>query len=153
QNDATPLMMSHRMLGMSLFVLGELEAARSALEKTITLYDPVRHSPLALVFSHDFKATAQTYLGLTHVLMDDSDAGLAHSREALRYPEELGPPHGICYVLPFTAGTYLISGRPHEALPVAERGIAMSAEYAFPQWHAGGLLLRGWARTELGDPH
>jgi len=153
QNDATPLMMSHRMLGMSLFVLGELDAARQALEKTVALYDPVRHSPLALIFSHDFKATAQTYLGLTHVLMGDSDNGLQHSREALRYAEELGHPHGICYVLPFTAGAYLISGRPHEALPVAERAVSLSAEFAFPQWHAGGLLLRGWARTELGDPH
>jgi len=36
---------------------------------------------------------------------------------------------------------------------VAERAVSLSAEFAFPQWHAGGLLLRGWARTELGDPH
>jgi predicted ATPase len=150
QNDVTALLMGHRVLGMSLFTLGQLTAAKTELEKTLTLYDPAHHRPLALVFAQDFKATAQIYLGLTLVILGDVDGGLAHGEEALRYAEQLRHPHSICYVLPFLAGAYVLAGKLEEAHAAAERAIDLSAEYAFPQWHAGGLLLRGWARIELG---
>ncbi len=61
--DSTALMMGHRVLGMSLFVIGELQDAKLELESAIELYDAGRHAPLALVFSQDFQATAQAYLG------------------------------------------------------------------------------------------
>jgi predicted ATPase len=150
QNDATALLMGHRVLGMSLFVLGSLATARTELQQTLSLYNPTHHAPLALVFAQDFKATAQTYLGLTSVILGDVAGGVAHSEEALRYAEQLKHPHSICYVLPFLAGTYLLAGKPAEAQAVAERAIDLSAEHGFPQWHAGGRLLRGWARIELG---
>jgi hypothetical protein len=37
------------------------------------------------------------------------------------------------------------------AYPVAERTIMLASEYAFPLWLAGGQMLRGWARSNLGD--
>jgi predicted ATPase len=49
------------------------------------------------------------------------------------------------------AGAYLYAGKPRTALPLAERTITLSAEYGFPQWLAGGLMIRGWARVELDD--
>jgi predicted ATPase len=45
----------------------------------------------------------------------------------------------------------LVAGNAHAAFPVAERTIAYSNEYGFPQWSAGGLMLRGWARVDLGE--
>ncbi len=151
QNDSTALMMGHRVLGMSLFVIGELDNAKHRLQKALELYDAPRHAPLALIFSHDFKATAQAYLGLTSILLGDIEVGLAHNRDALVYAEQLRHPHSVCYVLPFLAGAYLIAGMPQTAYPSAERTIALSSEYGFPQWVAGGLMLRGWARIELGE--
>src|SRR6185312_8878795 len=59
--------------------------------------------------------------------------------------------HSICYVLSFLAGTYLCAGNPQAAFPVADRTVAQSNEHAFPQWVAGGLMLRGWARLGLGQ--
>jgi predicted ATPase len=91
------------------------------------------------------------YLGLVLALGGDVERGIAHSRAALAYAEELRQPHTICYVLPFLAGTLVVSGSPSAALPIAERTIALAADYGFPQWVAGGLLLRGWARLELGQ--
>jgi hypothetical protein len=57
-------------------------------------------------------------------------------------------PHSVSYVLSFLAGAYLVAGNAHAAFPVAERTIAYSNEYGFPQWSAGGLMLRGWARVD-----
>jgi len=149
RNDRTALLMGHRILGMSLFTLGELTAAKRELKNAIKL--PAQHAPAALIFSQDFKSTAQAYLGLTIVLLGDTEGGLAHSRDALAYAEQLRHPHSVSYVLSFLAGAYLVAGNAHAAFPVAERTIAYSNEYGFPQWSAGGLMLRGWARVDLGE--
>src|SRR5262249_18066812 len=151
RNDRTALLMGHRMLGMSLFVLGELDAAKRELQSAMELYDPERHEALALTFSQDFKATAQAYLGLTNVLLGDTEGGLAHSRDALAYAQQLRHPPSVSYVLSFLAGTYLAVGNARAALPVAERSIAYSNEYGFPQWSSSGLMFRGWARVDLGE--
>jgi class 3 adenylate cyclase/predicted ATPase len=151
QSDPTPIMMGHRVLGMSQFVIGELAAAREELQNALKLYDVTRHAPLAVVFSQDFKATAQAYLALTAVLQGEISRGLADGREALAHAERLRHPHSICYVLPFLAGAYLVAGRAAEAHPIAERAIVLSGEYGFPQWSAGGLMLRGWARLDQGN--
>ena len=151
RNDTTAQLMGHRVLGMSLFMLGELAESKRELQKAIELYDPAQHAPLALVYSQDFKATAQVYLGLATVLSGDVETGIAHSREAFDYAQELRHPHSICYVLSFLAGTYLVGGNPRAAFPVAERTIVQSNEHGFPQWMAGGLMLRGWARLKIGE--
>jgi class 3 adenylate cyclase/predicted ATPase/ABC-type lipoprotein export system ATPase subunit len=150
-NDKTALLMGHRILGMSLFSLGELAASKEELEKAIALYDPPVHAPMAVIFSQDFKSTAQAYLGLMTVLFGDAERGIAQAREAVDYAQALRHPHTICYVLSFLAGAYLIAGNPRAAFPVAERTVVQSNEYGFPQWAAGGLMLRGWARVEVGE--
>jgi predicted ATPase len=106
---------------------------------------------MAVVFSQDFKSTAQAYLGLATVLFGDAESGTAYSRDAVDYAQELRHPHTICYVLSFLAGAYLVAGNPRAAFPVAERTVVQSNEYGFPQWAAGGLMLRGWARVEVGE--
>jgi predicted ATPase len=149
--DTTGLLMGHRVLGMSLFMLGELTQSKHELQDAIALYDPEQHAPLALVFAHDFKATAQVYLGVATALSGDAEAGIAHAQAALTYAEELRHPHSICYVLPFLAGTYLVAGNPRAAIPVTDQAIAQSKEHGFPQWVAGALMLRAWAHLELGE--
>jgi predicted ATPase len=151
RNDRTALLMGHRVLGMSLYMLGELAQAKRELQEAMALYDPEQHAPLALIFSHDFKATAQVYLGVVMALSGDMDEGVRQSVDALGYAQELRHPHSICYVLSFLAGTYLCAGNPQAAFPVADRAVVQSNEQGFPQWVAGGLMLRGWARLELGE--
>jgi class 3 adenylate cyclase/tetratricopeptide (TPR) repeat protein len=151
RDDKTALLMGHRVLGMSLFMIGELAPAKRELQEAISLYNPEQHGPLAFVFSQDFKATAQVYLGVATALSGDPDDGVRHSMDALGYAQELRQPHSICYVLSFLAGTYLVAGNPQAAFPVAQRTIAQSNEHGFPQWVAGGLMLRGWARLDVGE--
>jgi predicted ATPase len=151
RNDATALLVGHRILGMSLFATGELRRARTHLEQALAFYDPAAHAPLAVLFSHDLKATAQIYLALTAVLLGDAEAGLRHGDEALAYADSLRHPHSICYVSTFLAGVHVVAGMAEAAFSDAERTIAIAAEYGFPQWEAGGILLRGWARLARGD--
>jgi class 3 adenylate cyclase/predicted ATPase len=151
RSDTTGQLMGHRVLGMSLFMLGEVSESKRHLQDAMALYDARQHAPLALVFAHDLKATAQVYLGVATVVAGDAEAGIAHARAALSYAEDLRHPHSICYVLPFLAGAYLIAGNPEAATPVIDRAIAESIEHGFPQWRAGALMLRGWAHLDIGE--
>lgn len=144
--DLTSRLMAHRALGMSLFLIGDFEAARDELQSSLA-----RHGPMPLVFSQDFKATAQAYLALTHVLLGNIALGVAQGQEALAHAEQLRHPHSICYALSFLAGAHVLCREPGLALPIAERTVVLSQEYGFPLWLAGGRMLRGWSRFDLGE--
>jgi predicted ATPase len=140
RNDQTALLMGHRILGMSLFTLGDLSATKRELQSAIEI--PAQHAPEALIFSQDFKSTAQAYLGLTSVLLGDTAGGLAHSRDALAYAEQLRHPHSVSYVLSFLAGAYLVAGNAHAAFPVAERTSPIPMNMAFRSGRRGADVAR-----------
>jgi class 3 adenylate cyclase/predicted ATPase len=144
QDDSLPRLMGHRALGQALFLIGELAAARDHLINSLELYDAARHGSLAPIFS-------QTYLALACVVLGDTDRGLAYGRDAVQLAEQRRHPHSICNALAFLAGAHVLCGDAEAAYPVAERTILLASEYAFPLWLAGGQMLRGWARCNLGD--
>ena len=49
-----PLMIGHRLMGMSLLNTGEIAEGRAHLDRAIALYDSAEHRPLATRFGHDF---------------------------------------------------------------------------------------------------
>lgn len=149
--DPTPRLMGHRGLGMSLFLIGELNEAERHLRASLHLYDEATHGPLAVTFSQDFKATALAYLALTSVLLGGVDDGLRHARNAVEHAERLKHPHSICYALSFLAGASVLCRDPHGARPIADRVVALANEYAFPLWLAGGQMIVGWTKTQLGE--
>jgi class 3 adenylate cyclase/predicted ATPase len=151
QKDPTPMLMGHRALGMSLFLIGQLAVARDELCKSLELYDEGRHGPLALIFSQDFKVTALAYLALTRLLLGDVDGGVACGRDAVAHAEHLRHPHSVCYALAFLAGAFVLCRDPQAANEVANRVVAMSREYGFPLWLAGGQMMGGWALVEHGQ--
>jgi predicted ATPase len=144
QDDSMPRLMGHRALGQALFLIGELAAARDHLSSSLTLYDAARHGSLAPIFS-------QTYLALACVVLGDTDRGLAYGRDAVQLAEQRRHPHSVCNALAFLAGAHVLCEDAEAAYPVAERTILLASEYAFPLWLAGGQMLRGWARCNLGD--
>jgi len=151
RNDSTARLMGHRALGMSLFLIGELPSARDHLQKSLELYDVTLHGPLALVFSQDFKVSAQAYMGLASVLFGDINSALENGRAAVAHADQLRHPHSICYALTFLAGALLLSRNPQPVYPLIERSMRLADEYGFPLWTAAGQMLGGWTRLELGD--
>ena len=50
-----PLMIGHRLMGISLMLTGSIARSRSQFDEVIALYDPVAHRPLAAYFGSDTK--------------------------------------------------------------------------------------------------
>src|SRR5262245_5448739 len=149
-DDTTQRLIAHRALGMSLFLLGDPRAAREQLGHLLKLYDTIAHDPPPAV-PPDIRATAQAFLALASIVLGDIDGGLAHARNAVAHAEQLKNPHSLCYVGTFLAGAYVLCSMPNAVLPISERTIAVSSAHGFPLWLAGGEMLEGWARVELGD--
>ena len=150
ERDTVQRLIGHRALGLSLFLVGEPIAARQQLGKVLALYDAVAHDPPALM-PHDIRATTQAFLALDSIVLGDINGGLSYARDAVAQAEQLRHPHSLCYVGTFLAGAYVLCSMPEAVVPISERTIAVSHEHGFALWLAGGQMLHGWARVELGD--
>ena len=53
QGATVPLMIGHRLMGMSLLCTGDIAEGRAHLDRAIALYDPAEHRPLATRFGQD----------------------------------------------------------------------------------------------------
>ena len=49
QGATIPLMIGHRLMGVSLLCKGDIAQGRAHLDRAIALYDPTEHRPLATV--------------------------------------------------------------------------------------------------------
>src|SRR5262245_54607276 len=53
QEDAAPLAVAHRALGLPLYFMGEVAQAREHLAQSLALDDPQRHRTLAFAYGQD----------------------------------------------------------------------------------------------------
>ena len=54
QGTIAPLMVGHRLMGMSLVQTGDISEGRAHFDQAIALYDPTQHRPLATRFGGNF---------------------------------------------------------------------------------------------------
>ena len=55
QGSVAPLMIAHRLMGMSLVQTGEIAQGRTHLDRAIALYDPAEHRSLGTRFGVDLR--------------------------------------------------------------------------------------------------
>ena len=53
QRTTVPLMIGHRLMGVSLLHTGDIAEGRAHLDQALALYDPAEHRPLATRFGQD----------------------------------------------------------------------------------------------------
>jgi hypothetical protein len=61
QRAAIPLMIGHRIMGISRLISGDIVGGRENLDQAITLYDPAEHRWLAARFSVDSRMSILSY--------------------------------------------------------------------------------------------
>ena len=62
QPEPAPLLLAHFMLGMVLFLRGELAAAHTHHTQALAVYNPQEHRTLALRYGLDLGVLARSYL-------------------------------------------------------------------------------------------
>jgi predicted ATPase/class 3 adenylate cyclase len=145
QGATVPLMIGHRLMGISLLHTGDIAEAGLQFDHGIALYDPAEHRPLATRFSVDARVSILTYRSWALWLLGYPEAALADIDHALRDAREFGQAATLLYALALTSvgdffcGNYAAtSAKSDEVVALAdEKGLSLF-------WKTRAMMNHGW---------
>jgi len=142
---------AHRALGTSLFYLGELDLARTHLERALALYDPREHHSLAFRSGQDPGVVCRGFVAWALGMLGYPDQALQRNRETFALPQELSHSFSLAYALDFAARIHQLRREEQLTQEQAQALMALSREHGFTQRLATGTIMWGWALTAQGQ--
>jgi class 3 adenylate cyclase/predicted ATPase len=149
QKATAPVMIGHRLLGMTLLCMGDVGEALSHFDRAWALYDPAVHRPLATRFGHDVGAATLTFrpwalwmLGYPKTALIETDRAIAAARESDHTPT-------LLFALASTSFTHMCCGDYATAIMRYDECIAL-AEGKLPFWHMYSTAQRGCVLAQTG---
>jgi class 3 adenylate cyclase/predicted ATPase len=149
--DPELLLEAHRVLGTTMFWLGEMAPARAHLEQGMALYDPQQHRSHAFVYGQDPGVVCRSLAAWPIWMLGYPDQALQSTNEALTLARELAHPFSLAIALNIAAVFHQFRREAQAVQERAEALMTLSSEQGFPHWLAYGTILRGWALTAQGE--
>src|SRR5271165_4242768 len=151
QHDSTLMIGAYRALAVTLYFLGDFEAARQYAMRGLQIWrsggvqSPVEEFIAPAVQCLIFEALSDWHFGETarcHATM----------AAAISLAKELNDMHTLALALLFSAVILgHLEGNPAEVARLASDLIELSTRQNFAFWLPGGEILRGWARSASGS--
>ena len=139
-----PLMIGHRLMGISLLHTGDIAEARLHLDHAIALYDPAEHRPLATRFGVDARVSVLTYRSWALWLLGYPEAALADIDHALQEAREIGQVGTLLYALGLTSLSYFFRRNYVAVTANSDELIALADVKGYSLfWKARGMMNRG----------
>jgi class 3 adenylate cyclase/predicted ATPase len=143
QGATVPLLIGHRVMGISLFWTGEIAEGRKHLDKAVTLYQPREHRPFATRFGHDpgvagliNRAFALWSLGHPKAALEDADNAVKNARE-------IDQAATLMYALSNAAWSQIYCGNYERATALVQELLPLAQEKRAAYWTAFGLINQG----------
>ena len=143
QRATGPLMMAHRLMGLSLLHTGDVVDGRAHLDRAIRLYDPAEHRPLATRFGQDIGAATLSWKSLVFWLLGYPQAALADTEHAIKVAREIGHSATLMYVLNFSAWTHIYCGNYAATGALIDEFSTLKDQTGSVFWGAWGMMQRG----------
>jgi len=137
-------------LGAVTLYRGGLREARAPFERTLALFDPVRHGAHMFMFGKDPRVTALVHLSMVHDQTGDLAAAERAADGGVAAAESVHHPFSLAWSLVARAFFQSWVGEHVQCLATADRIVALSTEQGFPNWVGQGLVYRGWALAQAG---
>jgi predicted ATPase len=144
QRATVPLMIGHRLMGMSLLATGDIAESQAHLDRSIALYDPREHRPLAMRFGMDLRVSTLSYRSFASWFLGCPEAALAAADLALKDAREIGQAATLMYALNFIPLTHIYCGNYAAAKAQADEVVALADEKGSLFWKAFGMMNQGW---------
>jgi predicted ATPase len=151
QGAAVPLMIGHRLMGMSLLHTGDIAEGRMHFDRAIAFYDPAAHRQLATRFGQDIRVAILCYRSFALWMLGYPTAALADAEHALRDAREIGQAATLMYTLANIPFTHLLCGNNQIAKTLIDELIALSDEKGSLYWKSMGILVRGLLFAVTGN--
>ena len=144
QRTTVPLMVGHRVMGISLLLTGGILEGRGHLDQALALYDPAEHHPLATLFGADPGVSIWSYRSIALWLLGYSDAALADMNHALKNAREIGQAASIMFALHHASLAHIQFGNYAAASADAVELAALADEKDALLWKSLGISVQGW---------
>jgi predicted ATPase len=149
--DEAQLVIAHNNRGINLLFAGEFVSYQNHARKLLELYNEDRHRHLASVMGYDPKvATLSHSIGLW--ALGYPDQALVNVRQAVDWAEQIQHPFSQCYAQFFLAYAHLLRREVPSVLENAKILISLSKQICNSFWFAQGLIVKGWAMAQMGQP-
>ncbi|WP_167528891.1 ATP-binding protein [Bradyrhizobium macuxiense] len=143
QASSGPLLLAHRMVGMTLMSVGNPVAGREHLDQAIALYDAAEHRDLAARFGTDaqvaileWRSRTHWLLGLPQAARDDVDQSFIRAREI----DHAGT---LMHALAHSTATLILLGDAAEAGARANELFALAQNKGSSYWSANASMWLG----------
>jgi hypothetical protein len=110
QGETVPLMIGHRLMGMSLVHTSATAEGLAHLDRVIPLYDPTKHRPLAMRFGQDVRVATLSYRSLILWMLGYPTRAITDVEQALKDAREIGQAATLMYALNVTSLTLILYG-------------------------------------------
>ena len=150
QGTTAPLLIAHRVMGMSLLYTGDIAEARPHLEQAIALYDPAEHRPLAMRFGQDARVHALSYLSWALWFLGYPEAALAAWHRALSDARAIGQAATLMTTLALTTFSLIFCGDYETANAQSDELISLTDEKGGLYWKPVGMINQGWLLALTG---
>ncbi|MBV8926314.1 MAG: AAA family ATPase [Bradyrhizobium sp.] len=143
---------AHHAAWSSLWVGGELSAARHHIEKGVSLYRPEAHGQHALQYGgHDPGVCAYVCDAVIATTMGAPARGLDDMEKALTLARRLDHPPTLVQALWFAAELHQIRREPAKVEDYVSENLPLLALHGSAVAIANATMLRGWARVMQAD--
>jgi class 3 adenylate cyclase/predicted ATPase len=146
-----PLIVGHRVMGISLLATGDIAASRTQFTRAIELYDPKEHRLLAARFSQDSRVAVLSYRSWALWYLGYPDAALEDAKHALEYAREIRQAATLMYALFHASLPQIHCGHYATADALLDELVALADEKGSLFWKAFGRLAQGSVLALTGN--
>ena len=151
QRATIPLVVGHRLMGISLAWTGDIAKSRAHYDQGVVLYDPAAHRPLAMRFGQDAGVSILCHRSMALWLLGYPDAALADAKQALREARDIGQAPTLMFALFFTSLTQIFCGNYVTAAKEHDEIIAWADEKGSLYWKALCTPMQGYLFALTGE--
>ncbi len=151
QNSTAPLMIGHRLNGVSLLFTGDIAEGRAHLDRAIAFYDPAEHRPLATRFGADIGVTILSSRSWALWMIGCPEAALTDIDQAIRDARETGQAATLMHALNFTLHPLVHCGNYAAANALLDELVALAEEKGALFWKAFVMVFQGWLLVLTGN--
>jgi predicted ATPase/class 3 adenylate cyclase/DNA-binding response OmpR family regulator len=143
KGKTAPLMIGHRVMGISLLSAGDITESRAHLNRAIALYDRGEHRSLVTRFSVESGVVILAFRSRALWLLGYPEAALADAEHALKAARQIGQAATLLSALTFGSLTLVDCGDYAKATVQLDEGAALANEKGALFWNARGMMTRG----------
>jgi predicted ATPase len=151
QGAMVPLLIGHRVMGISLFWTGEIAEGLKHLDQAVTLYRSREHRPFATRFGHDPGVAALINRAFALWSLGHPKAALEDADNAVKNAREIDQAATLMYALSNATWSHLYCGDYETAMALVQELLPLAQEKRAAYWTAFAMINQGCLWTLTGS--